>query len=165
MSTAAASSLPSLSLPSRPERDASTARTHQVPPATLASRLEIRFALRATSLLDEASIGHDIEQRLRVAREQAVTRARIQRRAAASGQVAGSLGSRLAWLRSPWGLRLAGTVPFALLVAGLVGIAHVDLSERASAAAEIDSGLLADELPPAAYADPAFAAFLEQPRP
>ena len=78
--------------------------------------LQARFALRVAARLSEHSdaLAHDLSERLRVAREQAVTRARIQRRAAASGQVAGSLGSRLAWLRSPWGLRLAGTVPFAV---------------------------------------------------
>jgi hypothetical protein len=37
------------------------------------------------------------------------------------------------------------------------------MQEQVDAAAEIDAALLADDLPPAAYSDPGFLAFLKNP--
>jgi len=51
-------------------------------------------------------------------------------------------------------------LPLVVLLAGLVLIQQHHDSEQISAAAEIDSALLADELPPAAYGDPGFSEFL-----
>ena len=44
---------------------------------------------------------------------------------------------------------------------------HQHLHEQAEirAAAEIDAALLADDLPPEAYGDPGFGAYLKQPEP
>jgi hypothetical protein len=47
-----------------------------------------------------------------------------------------------------------------VLVAGLVGIDHWTMQEQIHTAADIDAALLADDLPPEAYADPGFAEFL-----
>jgi hypothetical protein len=47
------------------------------------------------------------------------------------------------------------------LVAGLLVISVVQDDDRASELADVDSALLADDLPPAAYADPGFAQFLK----
>jgi hypothetical protein len=60
---------------------------------------------------------------------------------------------------SVW-LRLASALPLVVLVAGLVLIQEYHDREQIAAAAEIDSALLADELPPAAYGDPGFSEFL-----
>jgi hypothetical protein len=60
---------------------------------------------------------------------------------------------------SVW-LRLASALPLVVLVAGLVLIQQYHDREQITAAAEIDSALLADELPPAAYGDPGFSEFL-----
>ena len=57
-------------------------------------------------------------------------------------------------------MRLASALPLVVLVAGLVLIQHHHDLEQITAAAEIDSALLADELPPAAYRDPGFSEFL-----
>lgn len=127
--------------------------------------LEGRVALRLAALLSESTdeLPHDIAERLRFGRERALAAARHQRRQEAS-VVAGTVTSsgRAAVMGGPpsvW-LRLASALPLVVLVAGLVLIQqHHDL-EQINAAAEIDSALLADELPPEAYRDPGFTEFL-----
>ena len=63
---------------------------------------------------------------------------------------------------SGW-LRLASALPLMLLVLGLVLIQHLHDQAEIHAAAEVDAALLADDLPPEAYGDPGFVAFLKQP--
>ena len=130
-----------------------------------ADALQRRVARRLTALLSESAddLPHDIAERLRFGRERALAAARHQRRqeatvvastVSASGRTAVMAGPPSVWLR------LASALPLVVLVAGLVLIQqHHDL-EQINAAAEIDSALLADELPPAAYRDPGFTEFL-----
>ena len=130
-----------------------------------ADALECRVARHLTALLSETAdnLPHDISERLRFGRERALAAARHQRRqeatvvastVSASGRAAVMTGPPSVWLR------LASALPLVVLVAGLVLIQqHHDL-EQITAAAEIDSALLADELPPAAYRDPGFTEFL-----
>jgi hypothetical protein len=67
--------------------------------------------------------------------------------------------------QSPSGwLRLASALPLMLLVLGLVLIQHLHNQAEIHAAAEVDAALLADDLPPEAYGDPGFVAFLKQPQ-
>ena len=130
-----------------------------------ADTLEGRLGQRLTALLSERAddLPHDISERLRFGRERALAAARHQRRQEAT-VVAGTLwaSGRAAVMAGPpslW-LRLASALPLVVLVAGLVLIQqHHDL-EQITAAIEIDSALLADELPPAAYRDPGFTEFL-----
>ena len=56
-------------------------------------------------------------------------------------------------------------LPLGLLVAALLAIHELNDSELISATAEVDAALLADVVPPDAYADPGFAEFLNQPFP
>jgi hypothetical protein len=49
------------------------------------------------------------------------------------------------------------------LLAGLITIHVLQNDLRASELAEIDSALLTDDLPPAAYTDPGFLKFLKTP--
>jgi hypothetical protein len=56
-------------------------------------------------------------------------------------------------------------LPLVVLVAGLFAIDNRTTREQVVAAAEIDSQLLADQLPPAAYSDPGFAEFLRSSPP
>ena len=73
---------------------------------------------------------------------------------------------RLALSPSPSGWqRLASVLPLMLLVLGLVTIQHLHEQAEIRAAAEIDAALLADDLPPEAYGDPGFGAYLKQPEP
>lgn len=126
--------------------------------------LEARFALRVTAALSERGVDHDIEQRLRVAREMALTRARHVALAATS-QVQQVGNGSVALGGSPWWLRLASMAPLLVLALGLMLIERVDSLEQIEAAAEIDAILLADELPPRAYSDPGFGEYLKQPGP
>jgi hypothetical protein len=132
--------------------------------------LQARFALRLTARLSEQvdnTVPHDISERLRVAREQAVVLARQVRLAtpvtAASVQV--SQGSITLGPRPSWWLRLASVTPLVMLILGLVLIQHLHDQADIHAAAEVDAALLADDLPPEAYGDPGFVVFLRQPEP
>ena len=66
---------------------------------------------------------------------------------------------------SPWWLKLASGFPLVVLLVGLAVIVQWNNHEQVLAAAEIDTMLLADELPPKAYADPGFAEFLKTSQP
>lgn len=125
--------------------------------------LEGQFAERLTAHLSRSAeaLPHDISERLRFSRERA-----LASRRSAVFQVQAALvvvhAGRAAALGGPpslW-LRLASTLPLALLVAGLVFIQHHHDLQQIAVAAEIDSALLADTLPPAAYSDPGFSEFL-----
>ena len=142
--------------------------SHRPLPAPLhLDALEGHLALRITARLSNGaeSLPHDITERLRFGRERALALALQQRRVAAvlvAQPVA--MSGRAAVLGGPpsmW-LRLASALPLVVLVAGLVLIQHHHDFEQISAAAEIDSALLADELPPAAYGDPGFSEFLHR---
>lgn len=134
--------------------------------------LEARLALRiAAGLSEQASaLPSDLSERLRVAREQAMSRARASRSAvlvpastrAVVGHARGS--AVLGGSPSPW-QRLASVLPLIVLVCGLFVIRQWVDHEQVLAAAEIDSVLLADDLPPAAYTDPGFAEYLKSSPP
>ena len=127
--------------------------------------LEARFALRVGAALSRSSteLGSDISERLRFAREQAVRRRRqlseqtastIDSRGGAAALGGGSRPRRLLWL-------LASALPWVLLFAGLFYIHDTHMERQLREVADIDAALLADDLPPAAYTDPGFAAFLK----
>jgi hypothetical protein len=61
-----------------------------------------------------------------------------------------------------WASGIASVIPAVALVAALVFIHDAATEERATELAAVDAELLADDLPPSAYADPGFAAFLKQ---
>ena len=124
-----------------------------------AEALQTRFALRIASRLEELSqqAPPTIDERLRFARERALARAREMRRPAQPTTV----GWGLLAFGGSWWLRLASVVPLVLLIAGLTLIQQRHLDEQIEAAADIDTALLSDDLPPGAYADPGFAAFLK----
>lgn len=129
-----------------------------------------RFAGRVTAALGarSAELPHDISERLRVAREQAGARARAARapRLAPAAVVAGrSGGAATLGGPSPWWVKLASGLPVLMLLAGLIAIDRWTTLEDVAAAAEIDTLLLSDELPPQAYADPGFAEYLKSPQP
>ena len=134
--------------------------------------LEMRLAARLADSLIASPLSHDVGERLRVAREQAVARAR-QLRLAAAPQSSGTALLGVARARAlaltgaartddsaPWQDWLASALPLLLLVAGLLFINQWTVREDLLVAAEIDTLLLADDLPPAAYADPGFAEYL-----
>jgi Protein of unknown function (DUF3619) len=128
--------------------------------------LEARLAHRLAARLGERAeqVSPDVSERLRFAREQALLRAREARAAAPSSVALG--GGRVAVLGglSTWWVRLGSALPILALAAGLVLIQHWHTQSQITTAAEIDADLLADDLPPDAYADAGFLEFLKTPR-
>lgn len=134
--------------------------------------IQARLAMRLTAALSERaeSVPHDISERLRVGREQALRRARESRVkapvAAASSAIVMAGRGLVAWGGTPsWWQRTASVFPLIVLVAGLLAIEQWTMREQVLAAAEIDATLLSDTLPPAAYSDPGFGEFLRSPPP
>ena len=124
--------------------------------------LEGQYAQRLTAHLSSGAqaLPHDITERLRFSRERALASRRTAVALATAPAVVHA--GRAAALGGPpalW-LRLASALPLVVLVAGLVFIQHHHDLQQIEVAAEIDSALLADDLPPAAYGDPGFSEFL-----
>ena len=129
-----------------------------------------QFGLRIAAQLNSASLDlpHDISERLRAARTRAVAaRLKPQTRLQASTAAIHQNGAALLNFGGDEGLniwsRLASLLPLIALVAGLALIQNIMDDDRANELAEIDSALLVDDLPPAAYADPGFLQFLKNP--
>ena len=127
--------------------------------------LQDRYGLRVAARLSAgaAELPHDISERLRVARAQALTKRKLYKLASAvsvlsSGGTAilGSGDEGLTW----WG-RIASALPLLALAIGLVAINVVQNDNFAKELAVIDAALLVDDLPPAAYADPGFVQFIK----
>jgi hypothetical protein len=146
------------------------------PSAELDARVT-RFGLRVAAGLTErsAALPHDVTERLRFAREQALARA-VQARAASTASVAQKspasanvvqVGSTLALSGGPRGgsdnglwAKLVSALPLILLLAGLLLMQRGQFNQQIAAAAEVDTALLSDNLPPSAFSDPGFAEFL-----
>jgi hypothetical protein len=120
---------------------------------------EARFGQRIAAHLSAGTdaMPHDISERLRVARAQAVLRRKQTDRPATV--VVGTGGAAL--LGSVWWNRFGAVLPLVALVVGLVSISVWQEDQRFKELAEVDSALLTDDLPPAAYTDPGFAQFLK----
>ncbi len=139
--------------------------------------LQERFARRVAAALSEQQIAqprHDIDERLRVAREQALARRPRSREAQQSagapavlntGGGSAALGGSRDDGATPWWLRLSSLLPLCLLLAGMFLIEQRYTHSQIEAAAEMDAAILADDLPPEAYRDPGFAEFLKRERP
>lgn len=137
--------------------------------------IEARVAARLGAGLSERAqqLPHDIGERLRFAREQALARAAEVRRLAPQPRTApeigfvGVTGGGLALMggAAPWWQRAAAILPLLALVFGLLLVQRQGELEQVRAAAEVDTLLLADDLPPDAYTDPGFAEFLREPAP
>ena len=148
----------------------------QIPTSAALSAAEAaqaRIAQRVSAALSEllvGGVGPDVQERLRFAREQALARARQARahRAATATVPQGSgtlaVGGGRGGESTPWWLRFGALAPLAVLVAGLVLIDSHYTRSQIEAAAELDSAILADDLPPEAYRDGGFVEFLKTAR-
>lgn len=127
--------------------------------STVNDAAEARFGHRVAARLSAGTdaMPHDISERLRAARAQAVARRKQTDRPAAV--VVGAGGAAL--LGSVWWNRFGAVLPLVALVVGLVSISVWQEDQRFKELAEVDSALLTDDLPPAAYTDPGFAQFLK----
>lgn len=121
-----------------------------------------QFGKRITTKLDRsaASLHPDISERLRIARQFAVARRRIVILQSTAEMHTHTGSNQLAW-GGGWKTRLASVLSLLVLLAGLAAISVIGDEQRAHELADVDTELLADELPPAAYVDPGFARFLQ----
>ncbi len=123
------------------------------------------WAQALTQHLDAASqdIGHDISERLRVARQRALTArpepVRLLNYRPAL-QTSGSLQAGPDEGLNLWRF-LVSALPLIGLVLGLVLVQVIQQELVESDLASVDSALLLDDLPPDAYTDPGFLQFLK----
>ena len=126
--------------------------------------LEQRFGSQIAERLSAGGrdLPHDFGERLRAARVQAVARRKLAPvpRTAPVVVASGGTVSLGGW----WG-RAGAVLPLVALVGGLMAISTVQDNRHAREAAEVDSALLTDDLPPAAFTDPGFAQFLKSAAP
>ncbi|ODS91601.1 MAG: hypothetical protein ABS45_10960 [Comamonas sp. SCN 65-56] len=135
------------------------------------------FARRIAARLTQAGdhLHHDIAERLRAARVRAVGQRKrpaipqklylhpvvavtTQGATATLGAGEGESGGR------HWGRALVSGAWIAALLIGLAWVHHTQMESVASEISEIDTALLTDDLPPAAYTDPGFAQFIKSSR-
>ena len=131
--------------------------------------LEDRFAHKVAFRLSQTTteLPHDISERLRAARVQALSQRKIAKPQTAVSIVSTGSSAALTWdseEKLGWWGRLGMVLPLIALVVGLLAINSIQNDRRAEEVAEVDSALLTDELPPAAFADPGFVQFLKSTR-
>ena len=125
-----------------------------------------RMGSQLAQLLTQASgdLSHDLTERLRVARQQAMA---VRKPEPALKTQIVVQGNSLTLARPPneglglWSI-LGSALPLLALLAGLITVQWLDKQQTVSELAEIDTALLVDDLPPAAYSDPGFIQFLRQ---
>jgi hypothetical protein len=127
--------------------------------------LQDRHGLKLASYLHLGTneLPREITERLRVARLQALAQRKANPvKAAATTQVTGNK-LMLNWDDEGlnWWNKIGSVVPLVGLVVGLVLIQATQNDHRAKELAEVDTALLIDELPVAAFADPGFLQFLK----
>jgi hypothetical protein len=127
----------------------------------LADQFGQAVAMRLTSGTDD--LPYEARERLRAARVRALA---IRKQEAVAPMVVGRGGAASLGRgseRSIFNL-IASVLPLLVLAGGLVLIHSVQSDRRASELAEVDTALLTDDLPPAAYADPGFVQYLKSGR-
>ena len=128
---------------------------------TLQDRYGLRVAARLS--MGTQTLPHDVTERLKAARMQALARRRVAVRAPTSAVLASGNAAALGGgdeSMNFWS-RLAAVLPLIVLVLGLVTIHWLQNERVAGERAALDAALLVDDLPPAAYADPGFARFVQ----
>lgn len=137
--------------------------------ATLALELaQERFALKVASHLSDSidALPHNIAERLRVSRQQAVAKGKVSslRTATSHSNSGGAAAMTLGGESFSLWNAIASTLPLIALVVGLVVINNIQNDNRAREVAEVDAALLTDDLPPSAYTDPGFLQFIKSRR-
>jgi hypothetical protein len=125
------------------------------------------FAVRVASRLTDANneLPHDVTERLRAARVQAVDKRKqiLMQTASEFNVVSHSniLSLNHGHEHASWWNKLGAIGLLLTLVIGIFVTNLVQDELRIRELADIDSALLTDDLPPSAYVDPGFAQFLK----
>ena len=121
-----------------------------------------QFGQASAALLRQGThtIPQNIKDRLYAARMKALTvkkpeKVRIQKQVLAGSARNWTSESNGTWDTLGW------IAPLVVLVFGLIGIAQWQDDSRINDIAEVDAALLSDDVPPDAYADSGFMAFLK----
>ena len=121
-----------------------------------------QFGRASAALLNQGAqaLPASIKDRLYAARMKALSvrkpvKVRLQRQVLATSTGSWTSGSNGLWDTIGW------IAPLVVLVFGLIGIAQWQEDSRINDIAEVDAALLADDVPPDAYADSGFMAFLK----
>ena len=124
-----------------------------------------RFGLQIAARLSDSAtnLPHDISERLRASRVRAISKRKVAYARTASSVMASGSAATLSFGNEHLNMwdRLGAIIPLLALVFGLIAINVIQNDNRANELAEIDSALLTDDLPPAAYTDAGFAQFLK----
>lgn len=126
-----------------------------------------RFGMKIAARLSDgaADLPHDITERLRAARVQAVDKRKWVLMQTAAGIFdqgrSGTLTVGHGPSHSNWWNRIGAVGLLLTLVIGLFVINAAQDELGARELADIDAAILTDDLPPAAYIDPGFAQFLK----
>ena len=130
--------------------------------------LQERFALKIAARLSDGcdDLPHDISERLRFARTQALAKRKIATDHSVVSPLGGGPAATLGSLEEhvTWWNRIGAALPLLALVLGLIAINSTQNDRIAQEMAQLDAALLTDDLPLAAYADPGFSQFLKVSR-
>lgn len=127
---------------------------------------DLDFAFKVKRALNESAenIPAATLDRLASARKTALARKKQEAPVAVlafKGAVAGNNGfsfhGPVSWLG-----KLGIILPLLVLVLGMMGIYHYEQQQRIDELADIDAAVLVDELPPAAYVDTGFTAYMNK---
>lgn len=139
-------------------------------PTLQQEKIADRIARQITSRLSEgeALLPYEVTERLRASRERAVSeRRREVSLLRTQTSTAASAHGHTMTMGSPegegkgWWRALVSAIPVFALIAGLVVYNSQSDQSLLSEVTEVDTALLTDDLPPAAYADPGFVQYLK----
>ena len=123
------------------------------------------FGRASAALLNQGaqSLPANIKDRLYEARKKALAVRKPEKVRVKAPALAGTSGNWAGSFKSSSNLweTLSWVAPLVVLVFGLIGIAQWQNESRINDIAEVDAALLTDDVPPDAYADSGFMAFLK----
>ena len=127
---------------------------------------ELNFAYKVRHALNEKldALPDSVTERLTLARHVALKNKKpdaalraVIRQNAFAGNIGAFFRDQYDWFR-----RMGLTLPALILVCGLAGIYQYEEQHRIHETADIDVAVVTDELPPSAYADAGFKAYLDK---
>ena len=121
-----------------------------------------QFGRASAALLSQGTqiLPPAIKDRLHAARMKALAVRKVEKVLAQKPVFAGITGNWNAGSNGVWDT-VGWIAPLMVLVFGLIGIAQWQDDSRINDIAEVDAALLSDDVPPDAYADSGFLAFLK----
>jgi hypothetical protein len=121
-----------------------------------------QFGRASAALLTQGaqSLPAGIKDRLHAARMKALSVRKAEKVRVQKPVFAGSIGNFSSGSNGLWDT-VGWVAPLVVLVFGLIGIAQWQNDSRITDIAEVDAALLTDDVPPDAYADSGFMAFLK----